>query len=63
MTDCEWVMFRRGVVFALRRVPATYAEFEDIVTQAGGFEELIEAAESDEDIQLLKEAKSCIDGI
>lgn len=61
MTDYEWVMFRRGIIFALRRLPTTYAEFEDIVTQAGGFEELIEAAESDEDIQLLKEAKACIE--
>ncbi|GAB0154627.1 hypothetical protein [Marinobacterium sp. BA1] len=57
MSDDEYREFRRGILFALCRLPIYGGAFEDIVTQAGGFDELLEVA-NPEERALLVEARS-----
>lgn len=57
MSNDEYRAFRRGILFALCRLPLRSGHFEDIVTQAGGLAELLEVA-SPEERDLLGEAWS-----
>jgi|CEGF01.1.fsa_nt_gi hypothetical protein len=59
MNDNEYREFRRGILFALLRLPVHGGEFEDIVAQAGGFDELMEVANTAER-ELLIEARSLL---
>jgi|JTFO01.1.fsa_nt_gb hypothetical protein len=46
--------FAKGVLFALMRIPSRSGEFEDIIRQFGGVEDLLEVADTDEAAVLIE---------